>query len=107
MLLAPTSVLLGLLAVTVVGVAPPQKPIVVSYADDTPINILHEAEQKIRDAGGIITHEFQLIKAFAAKAPAEVLDTVRSMGKSWDAYVEEEQVYSVNEDESGNANPVR
>ena len=39
-----------------------QKPVVITYPEDTPNSVLDQAKQAIIDAGGIITHEYQLLK---------------------------------------------
>jgi len=45
----------------------------------------------------VITHEYHLIKAFAAKAPAKILQSVETMGSKYNAVVEEDQVVSIND----------
>ena len=47
--------------------------------------------------GGAITHEYHLIKAFAANAPANVLETVQAMGTQSEVLIEEDQTITVNE----------
>ena len=49
----------------------------------------------IKAAGGIVTHEYKLIKGFAAKAPAKVLETVQTWGNDYHAVIEEDQMVSV------------
>ena len=49
----------------------------------------------IKAAGGIITHQYKLIKGFAAKAPAKVLETVQTWGNDYHAVIEEDQMVSV------------
>ena len=46
--------------------------------------------------GGVITHEYQLIKAFAANAPAKALDSVQAMGSQYNAVVEDDQIVTAN-----------
>lgn len=55
-LVAALTVVSGALAVDV------QKQVIVSYPQDTPDSVVAQAKQAIVDAGGIITHEYQLIK---------------------------------------------
>ncbi len=40
----------------------PQKAVIVSYPDDTPDSVIEQAKGAIKAAGGIITHEYKLIK---------------------------------------------
>ena len=56
--------ILSILAfVTVVmAAAQPQKAVIVSYPNDTPDSIVDQAKEAILAAGGIITHEYILIK---------------------------------------------
>ena len=55
-LIAALTVVSGAFAVDV------QKSFIVSYQDDTPDSVVNEAKDKIINAGGVITHEYQLIK---------------------------------------------
>ena len=50
--------------------------------------------------GGIITHEYTIIKGFAAKASEQALDTVQALGKEHDITVEADQVVSINDEKS-------
>ncbi|KEQ98882.1 hypothetical protein AUEXF2481DRAFT_36191 [Aureobasidium subglaciale EXF-2481] len=49
----------------------------------------------IKEAGGIITHEYKIIKGFAATAPTKVLQSVKALGEKYNAIVEDDQVVSV------------
>lgn len=44
--------------------------------------------------GGIITHEYSIIKGFAAKATKDALDQVKALG--YDALVEHDQTFEIN-----------
>ncbi|CAD6443330.1 aeebe999-2697-4219-b0b9-a29c01a9290b [Sclerotinia trifoliorum] len=74
----------------------PQKAVIVSYPDNTPNEEVQKAMDAIKAAGGIITHEYKLIKGFAAKAPAQVLATIQSLGNDYHAVIEEDQIVSAN-----------
>lgn len=50
-----------LFAVAVVAVTAP-KAVVVTYPEDTPDSTLDQAKDAIRQAGGIITHEYKLLR---------------------------------------------
>lgn len=39
-----------------------QKSVIVSYPSDTPDSVLVQAKNAIKESGGIVTHEYQLIK---------------------------------------------
>lgn len=47
--------------------------------------------------GGVITHEYNIIKGFAAKASAKALDTVQAMGTQSNVVIEDDQVVSIND----------
>lgn len=58
---------LALLAISLFSIpglsaAAPQKSVIVSYPDDTPDNVVQQAMDAIKNAGGVITHEYKLIK---------------------------------------------
>jgi len=59
--------LISILALVTValGARMPQKAVIISYPDDTPDSVIQQAMDAIRDAGGMITHEYKLIKGFA------------------------------------------
>lgn len=40
----------------------PQKSIIVSYDDNVPDSVINQAMDAIKSAGGMITHEYKLIK---------------------------------------------
>ncbi len=42
----------------ILAVAPPQKPVVVSYPEDTPASVIEKAIEEIKKDGGSITHEY-------------------------------------------------
>lgn len=46
----------------VLGAQLPQKAVIVSYPNETPDHILDQAKDAIKAAGGMITHEYKLIK---------------------------------------------
>jgi Mrp family chromosome partitioning ATPase len=53
--------ILALVAV-VLGATMPQKAVIVSYPDETPDSVVDQAKSAIKAAGGMITHEYKLIK---------------------------------------------
>jgi hypothetical protein len=50
------------LAAVALSVQLPQKAVIVSYPDNTPDSVLDKAKEAIKAAGGMITHEYKLIK---------------------------------------------
>ncbi|KAI1381179.1 hypothetical protein F4677DRAFT_119038 [Hypoxylon crocopeplum] len=72
-----------------------QKSIIVSFPSDTTDDIVNRAKDDIQKAGGLITHEYQLIKGFAAKAPQKIIETVSAWGAEFHAVIEEDQVVEI------------
>ncbi|KAG9231018.1 hypothetical protein BJ875DRAFT_134185 [Amylocarpus encephaloides] len=83
------------LASVALGATVPQKAVIVSYPDETPDDVVKQAMTAITDAGGVIIHEYRLIKGFAAKAPAKILQQVQTWGNDYNAVIEEDQMVSV------------
>lgn len=52
----------ALLAIGANGVASPLKAVLVSYPQDTPDSVLDQAMNAIKDAGGMVTHQYTLFK---------------------------------------------
>jgi hypothetical protein len=50
------------MSAVVLGAQLPQKAVIVSYPNDTPDSVLNQAKDAIKAAGGMITHEYKLIK---------------------------------------------
>ncbi|KAI1323460.1 hypothetical protein F5Y16DRAFT_343508 [Xylariaceae sp. FL0255] len=72
-----------------------QKAVIVNFPSDTPNDVVSRAMTEIRQAGGTITHEYRLIKAFAAKAPAKILETLHAWSTEYNAVIEEDQVIEI------------
>ncbi|KAI8962063.1 hypothetical protein F5Y11DRAFT_347883 [Daldinia sp. FL1419] len=77
-----------------------QKSVIVSFPSGTTDDIVNRAKDDIRNAGGVITHEYQLIKGFAAKAPQKILETVSAWSAEYNAVIEEDQVVQISSGES-------
>ncbi|KAG7285328.1 hypothetical protein NEMBOFW57_009950 [Staphylotrichum longicolle] len=84
-LIAALTLVAGVIAVDI------QKSVIVTYPPETPDSIVNQAKKAIVDAGGIITHEYTLIKGFAARVGEQVLGTVSAWGKDYQVLVEEDQ----------------
>jgi hypothetical protein len=85
LLIAALTLVSGAIAVDI------QKSVLVTYPPETPDSVVTQAKQAIVDAGGIITHEYTLIKGFAAKVGEKVLGSVSAWGKDYQVLVEEDQ----------------
>ncbi|TVY20439.1 Uncharacterized protein LARI1_G001012 [Lachnellula arida] len=84
------------LAAVAFGVAVPLKSVIVTYPDATPNDIIDSAMSAIKSAGGVVTHEYKLIKGFAAKAPAKVLESFMTLANDYPAVIEEDQMVTIN-----------
>ncbi|RMZ04148.1 hypothetical protein D0860_06514 [Hortaea werneckii] len=73
------------------------RQVIVSYPKGTPQNIMDEAMAEIKKAGGMIEHEYSLIKGFVATGPAKIFETVKTMGEGHNVLVEEDKdVHAIN-----------
>ncbi|KAI1078536.1 hypothetical protein F5B20DRAFT_204908 [Whalleya microplaca] len=72
-----------------------QKSIIVSFPFETGDDVVGRAMDQIRAAGGVITHEYKLIKGFAAKAPQKVIDEVTVWTAEFLATIEEDQIVEI------------
>ncbi|KAK4040471.1 hypothetical protein C8A01DRAFT_46190 [Parachaetomium inaequale] len=84
-LLAALTLLSGVIAVDI------QKSVLITYPPETPDSVVSQAKKAVVDAGGVITHEYTLIKGFAAKVGEKVLGSVSAWGKEYQVLVEEDQ----------------
>ncbi|KAI9730928.1 MAG: hypothetical protein M1818_008002 [Claussenomyces sp. TS43310] len=89
------------IATAVLAVTAPQKAVIVTYPANTPNSVIDQAMNAIKSAGGIITHEYKLIKGFAAKAPEKVLETVSAWGVEYNAVVEDDGLVQTNGHKGG------
>ena len=94
---ATLSVLTALFAATTMAAAP-QRSVIISFPNETPDHIVEEAKEGIRKAKGVITHEYNIIKGFAAKAPASALEFVTTMGEQYKVEIEEDGVMTTQDE---------
>ncbi|KAF2097602.1 hypothetical protein NA57DRAFT_77855 [Rhizodiscina lignyota] len=93
-----TSLFLVLLfALLATAAKAPKKSVLITYPKDTPEHILDQAKEGIKKAGGYITHEYNLIKGFAADAPAKILESVQTWGNDYHVVIEEDQIVYAND----------
>ncbi|EEH37597.1 hypothetical protein PAAG_08015 [Paracoccidioides lutzii Pb01] len=95
MKLFSVAALLALLVPAALAGNQPIKSFVVSYPDNTPDSVVDQAIEAIQMAGGFITHRYNLIKGFAATAPAQAMELVSTLGEGYNAYVEEDSTVSI------------
>ncbi|KAI0878524.1 hypothetical protein GGS24DRAFT_443220 [Hypoxylon argillaceum] len=72
-----------------------QKAIIMSFPQGTPDEIVNRAMDEIRKAGGTVTHEYKLLKGFAAKAPQKIIESVTTWSSEYHAVIEEDQIVEI------------
>ncbi|KAI0406931.1 hypothetical protein F4802DRAFT_60357 [Xylaria palmicola] len=72
-----------------------QKAIIMTFPQGTPDSVVSRAMDDIRKAGGTITHEYKLLKGFAAKAPQKIIETVNAWSSEYHAVIEEDQIVEI------------
>ncbi|KAI9669899.1 MAG: hypothetical protein M1831_006934 [Alyxoria varia] len=82
--------LIGLLIVAVMARVN-DKSIIVTYPEETPDSVIEQAKADIKMDHGEITHEYKLIKGFAAKVSEDTLQQVHATGQKHKAHVEKDQ----------------
>ena len=109
-------ILLLLAFLTAVFASPPsQKPVVVSFPDNTPASVIDKAVAEIKKDGGIITHEYcmlrplpalregwaqaniviALIKGFAARVSEATLKKIAQLAEAYAPYIEDDVVVKI------------
>ncbi|MCJ1234158.1 hypothetical protein MMC14_002116 [Varicellaria rhodocarpa] len=89
--------IVGLLTLTTAATTDAQKQVVISYPSNTPDSILDKAKYAITAAGGVITHEYKLIKGFAASVSTEALATINTLSTEFAPTIEEDQIITAYE----------
>ncbi|KAI8943793.1 hypothetical protein NX059_001767 [Plenodomus lindquistii] len=90
------SLVIALLAAFAMAVAP-HRSVIISWPKDTPDKIIEEAKEAIRKAKGQITHEYNIIKGFAANAPSSALEFVSALSDVYKCEIEEDGVVTTQE----------
>lgn len=72
-----------------------QKQVIVSYPNETPNWVIDQAMQAVREGGGIVTNQFELIKGFSATVAQSVLNLVQTMNNEYKAFIEEDYVVTI------------
>ncbi len=77
-IMRPSALVFAALAIFSTAVAVDvRKSVIITYPPETPDSVLDQAKRAIEDGGGIITHEYQLIKY--ARAPSNPLELGRRL----------------------------
>ena len=98
----------------VFALPPPQKPVVISFPENTPSSIIDKAIAEIEKDGGVITHEYcmltpdpaliirritdkysALIKGFAAKVSEVTLTKIAALAEAYAPYIEDDYVVKI------------
>ncbi|KAI3393892.1 hypothetical protein diail_3495 [Diaporthe ilicicola] len=92
--------LLALSAISGAFAVEAQKSFIMSFAADTSDSVVEAAKKQITDAKGVITHEYTLIKGFAATAGEKVYESLQVWAQDSGASVEEDQVVTIEKQHS-------
>ncbi|CAL5872300.1 uncharacterized protein PFLUO_LOCUS6561 [Penicillium psychrofluorescens] len=79
------------------------KSVIVTFPEGTPDSVINQAKDSLVASGGIITHEYHLIRGFAAEAPVKSLEALSTQDSEYKANVEEDKVVSIDGDYEGQA----
>ncbi|KAJ5092693.1 hypothetical protein N7456_008554 [Penicillium angulare] len=72
------------------------KSVIVTFPKGTPSGVVQQAKDSLVAAGGVITHEYNLINGFAAEAPVNALQTLSTTSTQYKPQIEEDKVVTVN-----------
>ena len=89
------TILMAFFLASAYAVKTQQKAVLIGYPEDTPQSEVDKGIEAIKNAGGIITHEFQLFKGFAAKASESALEAVKAAGEKYMPIIEDDGMVSI------------
>ena len=72
-----------------------ENQILISFPKDAPQSDVDKAMELLREAGGVIKHEYKLIKGFAASASDAAIESIKAMGSKYPPIVEMDSIVSV------------
>ena len=89
-----------------------QKAVIITYPEDTPDHEVDKAIDVLKEAGGVVTHEYsksprvrpariythrfaELLKGFAAKASDAALEAIKTLGEKYVPFIEEDSIVSI------------
>jgi hypothetical protein len=75
-----------------------QRSVIISFPNDTPDSVVEDCKESIRSNGGVITHEYNIIKGFAAKAESSALEFVTTMGSKYSMEMEEDGIVTTQDE---------
>ncbi|OJJ44180.1 hypothetical protein ASPZODRAFT_145292 [Penicilliopsis zonata CBS 506.65] len=74
------------------------KSFLVTYPQNTPDSVINDAKKALINAGGVITHEYHLLKGFAAQATENTIQTISTLSTTYNPFIEEDQIVTVDGD---------
>ncbi|KAJ5562314.1 hypothetical protein N7535_003233 [Penicillium sp. DV-2018c] len=92
----------GLLALPL-ALAESFKSVIVTFPKGTPDSVVLKAKESLVASGGVVTHEYHLIKydfkwGFAADAPVSALNTLSTQDVKYCPTIEEDKIVTANGD---------
>ncbi|CAA9963695.1 hypothetical protein P3342_009975 [Pyrenophora teres f. teres] len=76
----------------------PQRSVIISWPKGTPNKIVQQGKEAIIKAGGIVTHEYNIIQAIAATAPSTALEMVSALSDVYKCEIEEDGIVTTQHD---------
>ncbi|PWY65329.1 hypothetical protein BO70DRAFT_401130 [Aspergillus heteromorphus CBS 117.55] len=85
-----------LLSATIIGLLPLAlaNSILVTFPKGTPDSVVDRAKKSVVDSGGMITHEYTLIKGFSANAPEAAVQQISTESAAYSPHIEEDLTVS-------------
>ncbi|KAF1961376.1 hypothetical protein CC80DRAFT_488666 [Byssothecium circinans] len=81
----------ALFAMTTLAVAP-MHSVIISFPKEAPDSLLQSAKDQVVAAKGKITHEYNIIKGFAAELPKSAMETIQTLSAEFPALIESDGV---------------
>ena len=66
----------------------PMHSVIISFPAEAPDHLLQNAKDAVIAAKGKITHEYNIIKGFAAQLPKSAMETIQTMSTEYPALIE-------------------
>lgn len=79
----------------------PLHSVIISFPADAPMDLLDRAKQSVRDAKYEITHEYNIIKGFAALVPESFLEGIRALSDEFPPLIEGDSIMRTQDQKSG------
>lgn len=72
-----------------------ESQVLITFPQEAPQSDVDRAMDILREAGGVIVHEYKLIKGFAASASDAAIESIKTMGGTYVPIIEEDSIVSI------------